>query len=112
MSNAKTQIKFKIDTDIVSAFKARCASGGVSMTSVVRDWMKTRYPVKEVKVKTLTRPERKRAVMTIIGLLNDILENEEYYRDSIPEQFTQRFEDADHFCEKLAEAIGCLEDAF
>jgi hypothetical protein len=112
MPKVKTQIKFKIDDEIVSAFKAHCASEGVSMTSVVEDWMKTRKPVKDVKIMTLTRRERKKSVIAMIGLLNDILENEGQYRDSIPEQFTNRFEEAEHFCEKLAEAIECLEDVF
>ena len=82
------------------------------MTSVVRQWMKTRQPSKAAKTKTLTRPQRKKAVLGYIGSLREILDNEEQYRDQIPEQFTQRYETADHFCEKLAEAIECLEDAF
>ena len=112
MSNIKTQMKFKIDDRVASAFKARCAAKGVSMASVVQEWMKTRHPVKSVKARTSTRPERKNTVKEIIAILNDALANEEQYRDSIPEQFVQRYEDADIFCEKLTEAIDCLEDAF
>ena len=108
-----TQIKFTIETDIVSSFKARCASDGVSMTSVIRQWMGSAQRVKnDVKIKTLTRPQRRKAVFEIIGLLNEVLEMESQYRDSIPEQFTQRHELSELTCEQLAEAITCLEEAF
>ena len=112
MVNTMTQVKFTIESDIVTAFKAICAAEGVSMTSVIRGWMKTRRPVKAVKVKICTRPGRKTAIKEYIDLLNSVLENEEQYRDLIPEQFTQRYETADHACEQLAEAIELLEDAY
>lgn len=112
MPKEMTQVKFTIESDIVSAFKERCIGEGVSMTSAIRQWMKTRQPIREVKTNTLTRPHRRRAVLEIIGLLNSIMETESDYRDCIPEQFSQRYEDADRACELLAEAIACLEDAF
>ena len=107
-----TQVKFTLDTDTVNAFKAQCAAEGVSMTSVIRMWMKTRQPVKEVKAAICTRPGRKSAVTEYIRLLNAVMEKEEQYRDLIPEQFTQRYETADHTCGQLAEAIDLLEDAY
>ena len=112
MSDTMTQIKFTIEADIVSAFKARCATEGVSMASVVREWMKTGNPAKKTKTNHQTRPNRRKAVMEIISLLDDIMESEAEYRDSIPEHFTQRHESADNACELLAEAISCLEEAF
>ena len=60
----------------------------------------------------LTRPQRRKAVLDIIVLLNSIMESEVDYCDSIPEQFTQRREAADHVCAQLQEAISCLEDVF
>jgi len=107
-----TQIKFTIDSDIVAAFRAKCMVGGVSMTSVVRQWMSTRQPAKGVEAKPLTRPKRRMAVMKIIALLEEILAMEEQYRDSIPEQFTQRYEWSEHACEHLGEALDSLRDAF
>jgi len=107
-----TQVKFTIESDIVSAFKTRCADEGVSMASVIKEWMKTRHPANGAKTRILTRPQRKDAVRVYIGLLEGVLENESQYRDSIPEQFTQRHETADHACEQLGEAIACLEDAY
>jgi len=50
--------------------------------------------------------------MKVIAQLDGILELEEQYRDSIPEQFTQRHEWSDHACEHLAEAIDNLREAF
>jgi antitoxin component of RelBE/YafQ-DinJ toxin-antitoxin module len=107
-----TQIKFTIDSDIVSEFKARCAKEGVSMTSAVRQFMENCQLAKEMKVQPMNRPLRRKAVMDIIRLLNAILELETDYCDKIPENFSQKQEDAEHACEQLAEAIACLEDAF
>jgi len=112
MSGAMTQVKFTIESDIVDVFKARCLDKGVSMTSVIRQWMKNRRPGREVKTNTFIRPHRRKAVLEIVNILNSIMDAESDYRDSIPEQFTQRYEDADHACELLAEAISCLEEAF
>lgn len=109
--NAKTQIKFKIDSDIVSAFKAQCASEGVSMTSVVERCMKSSRII-SAKSKIQTRPQRRAAVQNYIDCLEEILDSEQLYRDLIPEHFTQRYEDSDISCEKLSDAVECLRDAF
>ena len=112
MTNETTQVKFTIEADVVAEFKSRCANESVSMTSVVREWMKTRLPARETKAVTLDRSYRRKAVNEIIGLLKNIMESETAYRDNIPEQFTQRYEAADHACDMLEEAIASLEDAF
>jgi hypothetical protein len=112
MVKQMAQIKFTIDADIVAAFKARCVSTGASMTSVIREWMSTQRTIKDSAPKIRTRPQRRKAVSEIIGLLNEIFEMEEQYRDSIPEQFAERYEQSDHTCEQLADAISLLEEAF
>ena len=112
MPDAVTQIKFTIESDIVSVFKARCAGKGVSMTSVIREWMKICDPARVSRVNVSTRLQRRKAVLDIIDMLGSVLNFEEEYRDNIPESFTQRYEAADHACEQLTEAIDCLEDAF
>jgi len=112
MANKMTQIKFTIDSDIVQLFKDRCASEGISMTSVIRKFMKDCKPTKDNKLKSQTRPQRKKAVLKIISSLETILQMEESYRDNIPEVFENRFEVSDHTCEKLSEAISSLEEAF
>jgi len=108
----KTQVKFTIDSDIASSFKAQCAAEGISMASVICEFMKTSHPAKDAKLKNDTRRHRKKAVMAAIGLVEDVLRMEEQYRDAIPEQFEGRFETADQTCEQLEQAISCLEDAF
>ncbi|MCL2153784.1 MAG: hypothetical protein FWH57_12705 [Oscillospiraceae bacterium] len=82
------------------------------MTSAIRRFMRICQPTREIKPKTLTRQLRKKIVIEVIGLLNNVLNSETEYRDAIPEQFTQRYETADHACEQFAEAIACLEEAF
>jgi len=106
------QVKFTIDSDIVTAFKARCVSEGISMASVINQFMKTCKPLKSPKIKTETRPLRKKAVLEIISLLEDISQKEADYRDAIPEQFVSRFETSDQTCEQLLQAISCLEEAY
>ena len=106
------QIKFTIESDIVSKFKIKCKTEGVSMTSVIRQYMEIGKPAKNNKLKADTRPHRKKAVSEIIGMLNNIMQMEEQYRDNIPEQFQSRYEISDHTCEQISQAIICLEDAF
>ena len=112
MSKPVEQTKFTIESDIVSAFKSKCKTQGVSMTSVIREFMQYSKPLKSVKIKTDTRPLRKKAVLEIIDLLKAIIQMEEQYRDHIPEQFQTRIESADAACEQLSQAISCLEEAF
>ncbi len=112
MPESITQIKFTLSADIVTTFRVRCAKAGVSMTSVIREWMQTGKPVKNLNSRTITRHLRKKTVLEVIDLLNEVLLMEEQYRDAIPEQFALRYEAADHACGQLAEAITCLEEAF
>jgi hypothetical protein len=112
MVKETTQVKFTIDTDVVSAFKNRCRQENASMTSEIRRYMMITQPAKARNAKTDTRPHRRKAVLEIIDRLHSIMELEACYRDAIPEQFTQRIEDADHACDQLAEAIDCLESVF
>jgi hypothetical protein len=65
------------------------------MASEIRQHMKTCKPKNAVKAMAHTRPLRRKAVMGIFGLLNDILDMETAYRDNIPEVFEQRYEVAD-----------------
>ena len=82
------------------------------MASAIRRWMETRQPAKDFKVQVCTRGWRKKAVAKCVCVLNEVLENETQYRDSVPEQFEQRYETADQSCEQLEEAIGLLENAY
>ena len=107
-----TQMKFTVDADIASTFKARCAAEGVSMASEIKRFMQNCRPVTDTKASTSTRALRRKAVAGIIGSLNVIMAEEEAYRDNIPESFTQRYDEADHACSQLSDVIACLEEAF
>jgi hypothetical protein len=108
-----TQVKFTIESEVVSSFKARCKAEGISMASAVAQFMTAfKQPRKAVGVKVETRLHRKKAVLEYIGSLERVLHMEERYRDAIPEQFEARYEVADHSCEQLSEAISFLEDAY
>ena len=112
MEKSMTQVKFTIETEIVSAFKGRCVDEGVSMTQEIRRFMIYCRPAKTFKTKLTTRSLRKKSVADILFKLQDILDGESDYRDKIPEMFEQRYETADQTCEWLAEAITCLESAY
>jgi hypothetical protein len=112
MTDKTTQVKFTLESDLVSAFKSRCASEGISMAAAIRHFMRAYRPVRDNSVKTLTRPQRRKAVAYTLEILNDVLSNEEEYRDAIPEHFTQRHDTADDTCEALTAAIERLEDAY
>jgi hypothetical protein len=113
MSRKMKQVKFTIEGDIISSFKAKCRNSGESMTSAIRQFMSNQQAlVKSERDQTKTRPKRRIVVTRMISLLSEILEKEEEYRDSIPEAFTRRYEISEHACEYLSEAINCLEEAF
>ena len=82
------------------------------MTSAIRNFMMSSRPANDNNAKTLTRPQRRKVVAYTIELLNEVLNNEEMYRDAIPEQFTQRHDTASDACECLADAIERLGDAY
>ena len=63
--------------------------------------------------------ERRKNLQSIIdqleelqGSLEDLLEEEEVYRDNIPEnmQGSERYERAEEACDNLSEAVSSLED--
>jgi len=112
MPKTNVQCKFTVNADIAATFKARCASEGASMASVIQGFMKDCRPTKGAAEVLSTRLHRRTAVSEIIGLLNRIMEFEAGYCENIPEQFYQRREAAEHTCDQLSDAIVSLEDAF
>jgi hypothetical protein len=112
MHKAMVQVKFTIEAEIVSAFKARCEAEGVSMTSVIRQWMTAEKPAKDRKARIDSRPLRRATVRESISLLEMVLQAEEAYRDAIPEVFQARRDTADWACGELEMAIDILQNAF
>jgi len=87
MANGMTQIKITIETGMVSAFKACCASDCVSMILLIRQFIIGCGPVTASAPKTHTRPLHRKAVEMMIDLLKGVRDKNEEYRDAIPEQF-------------------------
>ena len=112
MSKQMVQVKFTIESDIVSSFKSRCASQGVSMASAISRFMESAQPSKATKPKISTRPQRKKALAEYIRFLEELMGMEEQYRDGIPENFSSRIESADYSCNQLSEGISCLEEVY
>jgi len=112
MPNEMTQVKFTIEASIVAAFKTRCESEGVSMTSVIRQWMISGKPTKNARINIDTRPHRRKTVQEVVALLESLLQQETDYCDAIPEVFETRRASAEWACEQLETAIDCLTEAF
>jgi len=112
MEKKMTQVKFTIESGIVAAFKARCASEGVSMAAAARQWMKGPPLAKASMPNIDTRPHRRKTALEITALLESVLQAEQDYRDAIPEAFQSRRESAECACDGLERAIECLENAF
>ena len=112
MAKEVTQVKFSIDSDIVSSFKARCASEGVSMASVICRTMSACKPSRSLELNLDTRPFRRKSLLKIIGMLEELLSKEEEYKDAIPEQFESRLGASEQSCEQITQAIACLEEAY
>ena len=61
-----------------------------------------------------SRPKRRRAVSLIISQLSLIRDQEEFYRDRIPDNLAagEAFAAADDSIDLLSDAILCLSDAY
>jgi hypothetical protein len=112
-----TQLKVSVSPETASAFKAACASSGVSMAGKLSQYMaeysKTarnngRPPV------YATKRQRRAAVKSIVQELERIKAAEEHSRDSIPEnlQGAEIFENADQCVSSLDEVIELLASIY
>ena len=88
MSNlGLTQVKVSVDSRIAAAFKASCLSSGVSMASVLSQYMAKYCGVssKNGSAAPLSnKRQRRAAIAKVILQLLHILRSEEAYRDRIP----------------------------
>ena len=108
-----TQFKVSVDSQIAAAFKSACLSSGVSMASVISQYM-AKYgdaPAKNSSAPSLsTKRQRRAAIGKAILQLQQILRSEESYRDRIPEnlQDSSVFDAADQWVSILEEVIDSL----
>ena len=112
------QLKLSVNTDLAAEFKVACADKGISMASVLSEFMAD-YCQMPLKAPTTgkpfdTRRKRRNAVKNIIAQLEQLVLAEESYRDNIPEnlQGSMRYDAAQQSLDQLQEAVGLLEEAY
>ena len=112
-----TQIKAYVDPEVASAFKTACATSGVSMASMLSQFM-TDYSSAAKKRKPSpdysTRRQRRAAVQHFAQQLELIRAAEENVRDNTPEnlQGSVVYEKADEFASLLDGAIDLLNSVY
>jgi len=112
-----TQIKISVKPELASAFKNSCVAADVSIASVLSQYMmehcygKSR---KKVVPDYTERRKRRVAVNHLIGQLSLIIDAEQNYLASIPEnlQGSSLYENAEHTVSVLEEATDLLESAY
>ena len=112
------QIKVSVKPEVAAAFKAACAANEVSMAATLSDFM-SHYSgtVKQKGGYTpnlSTRRQRRAAVQAIIHQLERVRDNEELYRDYIPENLHSgsAFETAEQCLAVLEETLDLLASAY
>jgi len=111
------QLKVSIEPVIADAFKAACASAGVSMASELSRFMGDYANITAMakkRDKTSTRARRRKTVKEITALLCAVAEAEGGYADNIPENLSgsSAYDAAQSAVDALNEAISLLEGAF
>ena len=118
-----TPIKVSVRHYIASAFKSACIEKGESQASVLARAMieyANAPPQNENEIahgvndenKYDTRRKRRKTIDDIIKQLNQVLEAEEEYRDSIPYNFVNRAGAAAETIELLTEVIDNLNETY
>jgi hypothetical protein len=109
------QVKVSVATEVASAFKAKCDTTGVSMASVLSQFMAEYVDTAPAKRKLSpdysTKRHRRAAVRKLVGQLELIRCHEEQYRDNIPENLrsSAAFDAAEEFVSCINEAIDALD---
>lgn len=113
-----TQLKVWVSPEIAAAFKRKCKAGNVSMASELIRFMaggsSQGRTGKATSLAIATRPQRRRAVKSILQELQDILEAEAEYIDNMPPGVKEsvRRDAADDTAEALEEALEALSRAY
>ena len=108
-----SQVKVSVPSQLASAFKSSCLNSGVSMASVLSQYMANYSATshKNASASSLsTKRQRRVAIAKVILQLQQILRSEESYRDRIPEnlQSSSVFDAADHWVSVLEDVINSL----
>lgn len=113
-----TQVKVSVKPETASAFKAACVVNNVSMASALSDFM-CQYARLTAdngghSVGLSTKRQRRAVIKVIIRQLERVRDNEEIYRDNIPENLKNgsAFDTAEQCVAMLDEAIELLDSAY
>ena len=112
------QVKFSVAPHVATAFKAACEAANVSMASELSAFM-SRYIGDSTSTDGYSpdlssRRKRRAALAFIILQLGRIRDNEEWYRDRIPDnlQGGTAFDNAEQCISSICDAIDLLESAY
>jgi len=113
MSSLK-QVKISVNEQIAFEFKAACSAAELSMAVVLSRYMADYAKIKPVQVENepdySSRRLRREAIKDIVRQLEAIRDEEERYRDNIPQNLrgSVRFENAEELIALLDDAIDAL----
>jgi len=114
-----TQVKIHVAPETASAFKLKCQAAGVSMASVISQYMAeySETAVKRPQAQTedaSTRKKRRQILSRATRLLEFARDGEEGLKDNMPEnlQGSVNYETAEEIVSKLDEAIDLLNDIY
>ena len=113
-----TQVKVSVKPETAIAFKEACAINNVSMASAISQFMVQYSSISTKKSnyspELSTRRQRRAAMQKLINLLERIRDNEEQYRDNIPDnlQGGSAYDNADQCISLLEEALDLLGSAY
>ena len=108
-----TQLKVSVPSQVAAAFKSSCLNSGVSMASVLSQYMVT-YSAASTKNASApplsTKRQRLAAIAKVIPQLQQILHSEESYRERIPEnlQSSSVADNSDHWVDTLENVVDSL----
>lgn len=117
--NEKTwavQVKVSVKPEVAHAFKAACKANDTTMTKQLSDFMSRYGKVQKsgYAPNLSSRRQRRAAMRIIMHQLERVRENEERYRDNIPEnlQGGSPFELADQSVSIIDEALDLLASVY
>jgi hypothetical protein len=114
----QAQVKVSVKPEVAAAFKAACVANGVSMASALSGFMSQYARAVTEKaaysVNLSTRRQCRACIQTLIRQLERVRDNEERYRDNIPDnlQSGSAFEAAEQCIASLEEALNLLASAY
>jgi len=119
-----TQVKFYAEPKLAAAFKTACTASGVSMASVLSQFMadycdeppsqKQKKPLTTTEPDYSTRGKRRSALRIMTARIEALKDAEEEYKDRIPEnlQGGERYEAAERDVSLMETALESLCEAY